>query len=303
MAALARAGGAGLSRVAAKRMREMLLHAGKEVEQAIAALDPVKEPASWFDPADSVTAGRLVAAALIAQPRVAIELVQPSYGAGVYAIYYKGDHPAYGPISGTETPIYVGKADPDSASAATPRQQGPKLSGRLADHRKTIRTVETYAKTNALAAGLHPLAIAHFECRKLVTATHAQMYAERHLIDMFKPVWNSETKICWGMSMHGDTTGRNNARPPWHVLHPGVSWALRENIVDSRPSTQIITDLAAHFGANLPYGSSEQIIDTFLKAFAQDPMAATTPVSDEAAENIDETIATGANGDEDDAPE
>ena len=227
-----------------------------------------------------------------------MELVQPSYGAGVYAIYYMGGHPAYEPISGTETPIYVGKADPNSASATTAREQGPKLSGRLAEHRKTIRTVETYAKTNPLAPGLHPLRIADFVCRKLVTATHAQMHAERHLIDMFKPVWNNETKICWGMSMHGDTTGRNNARPPWHVLHPGVPWALRGNIVDSRPATQIIADLAANFGANPPYVSGDHIIETFLKAFAQDPMVAATPVSDEAVENIDE-----ANGDDAEAAE
>lgn len=31
--------------------------------------------------------------------------VKLAYGSGVYAIYYNGDHPLYGAISGTEMPI------------------------------------------------------------------------------------------------------------------------------------------------------------------------------------------------------
>ena len=38
---------------------------------------------------------------------------QPFFGSGIYAIYYHGkDEPAYSLISNSETPIYVGKADP-----------------------------------------------------------------------------------------------------------------------------------------------------------------------------------------------
>lgn len=277
-----------LTKSGTKKLREALIEATRDVESVVAALDPVKEPKVWFDPADPVTAGRLVAAALIAQPRVPMELVQPAYGAGVYAIYYKGDHPAYAPISGTETPIYVGKADPASAGAATPREQGPKLSARLAEHRKTIRKVEEHAATTGLPDPLRPIRIADFECRRLVTATNAQMYAERHLIDLFKPVWNSDTKLCWGLSMHGDTTGRNNSRPPWHVLHPGVSWALRDNIEDSKPAAEILAALATHFTENPAFGSSDHIIEAFLLAFRQDPMAASSPIGDEALDVLAE---------------
>jgi hypothetical protein len=277
-----------LTKTGTKKLREALIEATRDVETVVAALDPVKEPKVWFDPADPVTAGRLVAAALIAQPRVPMELVQPAYGAGVYAIYYRGDHPAYAPIAGTETPIYVGKADPASASAVTPREQGPKLSARLAEHRKTIRKVEDHAGTVGLAEPLRPIRIADFECRRLVTATNAQMYAERHLIDLFKPVWNSDTKLCWGLSMHGDTTGRNNSRPPWHVLHPGVSWALRDNIEDSKPVAEILAALAAHFVENPAFDSADHIIETFLLAFRQDPMTAASPIGDEALEELAE---------------
>jgi hypothetical protein len=282
--ALAEVDPATLSRPASRKMREALLEVASDVDRAVAALDPIKEPKAWFDPADPVTSGRLVAAALIAQPRVSLELVQPSYGAGVYAIYYRGDHPSYAPISGTETPIYVGKADPASAGATTPREQGSKLSARLSEHRKTIRRVEEYAASIGLSPPLHPLKVSDFECRRLVTATNAQMYAEKHLIELFNPVWNSDTKICWGLSMHGDTTGRNNSRPPWHVLHPGVSWALRSNIEDSSPAEDIIGQLAAHFAANPAMMDKEHIIDQFIEAFEQDPMVAVAPVDDEAAE-------------------
>ncbi len=280
--ALGKVGSLTLTKAETKKLREALIEATRDVENIVAALDPVKEPKIWFDPADPVTAGRLVAAALIAQPRIPMELVQPSYGAGVYAIYYNGDHPAYAPIAGTETPIYVGKADPASVSAMTPREQGPKLSGRLAEHRKTIRAVETYAATTTLPVPLQALRIVDFTCRRLVTATNAQMYAERHLIELFKPVWNSDTKICWGLSMHGDTTGRNNSRPPWHVLHPGVSWALRDNIGDSKPPAEILSALASHFSENPAFESADHIIETFLYAFRQDPMASSKPIGDEA---------------------
>lgn len=305
--ALGKVDGLSLTKPATKKLREALLEANRDVEQAVAALDPVKEPKNWFDPADPVTAGRLVAAALIAQPRVPMELVQPSYGAGVYAIYYKGDHPAYLPIAGRETPIYVGKADPASAGAATPREQGAKLSGRLAEHRKTIRKVEEYAAKIPLPLPLYPLQIAHFECRRLVTATNAQMYAEKHLIDLFKPVWNSDTKLCWGLSMHGDTTARENSRPPWHVLHPGVPWALRTNIKDSRPAAEVMDDLARHFADNPAYESAEHIVEMFLEEFAQDPMTAAAPISDDSLEEIadadDEVAAEAAKDDREEAAE
>ncbi|WP_114945893.1 Eco29kI family restriction endonuclease [Microvirga calopogonii] len=270
--------GPSLSKVAAKRTRELLGEVKHDVGRAVASLDPVKEPTSWFDPADQNTAGRLVAAALLAQPRVPLDLVPRTYGAGVYAIYYIGDHPTYAPIAGTETPIYVGKADPASHSAMTPREQGQKLYGRLADHRKMIRTVEGYAVEKGLP---NPLHIADFECRRLVTATNAQMYAERHLISLFQPVWNSDTKICWGISKHGDTEGRSNDRSPWDVLHPGRKWAMAEKLKDSRSVEQILDDLKSHFAENTPFKDRDHVIELFLEAFAQDPMTATAPVTDD----------------------
>lgn len=72
----------------------------------------------------------------ISQPRLPLAAVveRRFYGAGVYAIYYEGKgEKAYQPLSGTETPIYVGKADPDEAYAETTEKQGEVL-GKVPAH-------------------------------------------------------------------------------------------------------------------------------------------------------------------------
>ena len=267
-----------LTKPAAKRTYELLAAIKVDVDRATAALDPVKEPLSWFDPSDPNTAGRLVAAALLAQPRVPLAYVPRSYGSGVYAIYYNGSHSLYAPISKSETPIYVGKADPNGTMAKTPRQQGVRLYGRLADHRKMIRAAETHGISLGRSELLR---LEDFDCRRLVTATNAQLFAERHLITIFRPIWNKETNICWGISKHGDTEGRSNSRSPWDVLHPGRAWAMATKLEDSRPASQIKADVAQHLKAYPAYKDRRFIIDLFLNEFIQDPMIAAKPVTDD----------------------
>ncbi|WP_211961392.1 Eco29kI family restriction endonuclease [Cupriavidus plantarum] len=238
-----------------------------EIEEARAELDPIKDPGSSFDPADPDTAGRLVALALIAQDKVPLARIARTYGSGVYAIYYRGDHPAYAAVSGSETPIYVGKADPKSADARTSREQGPQLYGRLADHRRMIRTVGEYAEKNLLP---HPLRIEDFLCRRLVCATNAQLVAERHLIGMFQPIWNNDSQICWGINKHGDAAEtRANKRSPWDVMHPGRPWAMAETLMDKMSQGTIISRIDAHFKMYPPHRSRSRIVRQFLAAFAQ----------------------------------
>lgn len=96
-------------------------------------------PRATFDPADPKAIGRMVSIALLAQPLIALEDIQPAYGSGVYAIYYRGEHPLYASISGSETPIYVGKADPANHDASTAREQGAKLTARASGARRHNR--------------------------------------------------------------------------------------------------------------------------------------------------------------------
>ncbi|MBV6410692.1 MAG: hypothetical protein GAKPKEKM_01514 [Rhodocyclaceae bacterium] len=256
-----------LSRAAANKAMADLLALTEEIEGARASLDPIKDPGASFDPSNPETAGRMVALALIAQDRVPLDRIAKTYGSGVYAIYYQGDHPAYDAISGSETPIYIGKADPKQADAKTPREQGPQLHGRLSDHRRMIRTVGEYAVRNSLP---HPLRTEDFECRRLVCATNAQLVAERHLIAAFKPLWNNEVGICWGISKHGDAaTTRANKRSPWDVLHPGRAWAMAESLEDKMSPELILSRIADHLAANPPQRSRVRVVRDFLTAFSQ----------------------------------
>ena len=225
-------------RAVVRRIRDGLAAHADAVEAVRSSTDPIKMPRATFDPADPKAIGRMVSIALLAQPLIALEDIQPAYGSGVYAIYYRGDHPLYSGISGSETPIYVGKADPVNHDASTAREQGAKLTARLLEHAGTIGTAEDYA--DHLPTHLSPIHLRDFACRRLVCATNAQLVAEKHLIRTFWPIWNSETKACWGMSKHGDSAKtRANKRSPWDVVHPGRAWALDERLVDSLTPDQI----------------------------------------------------------------
>ncbi len=278
-----------LTRPAAnKAMAELVALIG-EIEEARADLDPIKEPGASFDPSNPDTAGRLVALALIAQDKVPMARIARTYGSGVYAIYYQGDHPAYAAATRTETPIYVGKADPRSTDARTSREQGPQLYGRLADHRRMIKTVGSYAEAHGLP---HPLRIEDFLCRRLVCATNAQLVAERHLISTFRPIWNNEVGICWGISKHGDAaTTRANKRSPWDVIHPGRAWAMAESLEDKMSPEVITARIGEHFTENQTYRSRARIVRDLLDVFVQNAAMTAAEVTDD-----DDAVAAAVSG-------
>jgi len=170
------------------------------------ALDPVRHPLNVLDPSDPYTVGQLIADTLLVQPRIALADVaaEKFYGSGVYAIYYKGDFDAYQPARGTETPLYIGKVDPKTPGAETVEEQGTKLYDRLrADHARSVNDAEN-------------LDINDFECRYLVVKSAWQNTTETYLIARFKPIWNNEVGICYGIGKHGDSAKtRSNKRSPW----------------------------------------------------------------------------------------
>lgn len=252
-----------------RRIRKGLADHVVATEVARAATDPVLMPRANFDPSDPKVVGRMVALALLAQIRVPLSAVEQTYGSGVYAIYYHGDHPLYAAISGTETPIYVGKADPVSGDASTPREQGAKLTGRLLEHAGTIATAEAYAASHP-SDQFPPIRLADFTCRRLVCATNAQLVAEKHLIGMFWPLWNSETKACWGMSKHGDAAKtRANKRSPWDVAHPGRQWALDDLLVDSLTIDETAARIQTTLAKTPPRADHASLLEEVLSAFRQ----------------------------------
>lgn len=227
-------------------------------EMLLRDLDPARWPRFVFDPGDPAVVGRFIALALIAQERVPLAGIEPFHGSGVYALYYKGGFDAYAPIRGTETPIYLGKTDPRSDTARTPIEQGTKLYTRLKEHRGNIgKAADT-------------LDVADFDCRFLVVQTGWQGAAETYLINLFRPVWNSETDICYGLGKHGDKAStRANRRSPWDTLHPGRKWAGSEELEDARPSEKILADLKAHFSTGTIYRNMDRLLKSFVDELRQ----------------------------------
>lgn len=220
-------------------------------------LDPIRQPVSVFDPSNPKVVGRFVSLALVAQQRHPLATVPRSYGSGVYAIYYNGPFDLYAPISGTETPIYVGQAAPALNNARTPAEQGAKLCGRLTEHAKNIRKAGT------------TLSIADFEFRSLVVQSGWETAAEDYLIHLFKPIWNREMDILFGLGKHGDdATTRANKRSPWDTLHPGRAWASKST-EDSKTHDQIVAELDRHFTAHPTFTDLEGVLASFIDELRQ----------------------------------
>jgi hypothetical protein len=231
----------GLSPSKRRKLRADLEATLRKLELIQQNLDAVALPELVFDPTAPKIVGRLVAETLLLQPRRSLKDMADArfYGAGVYAIYYRGDFDAYRPVSGKEYPLYVGKADPAELHATGPREQGEKLSTRLRDHARSIR-------------GTTNLRVEDFDCRYLVVRSAWVETAEDHLIEHFKPVWNKEMKVCYGFGKHGDDPEtRGNKRSPWDTIHPGREWATREgNAPSAKSIEEIKTAILTHFKAS-----------------------------------------------------
>lgn len=242
---------------AAKKIRHSIEQSTTRLVNIATSLDPVLRPDSIFDPTDPNTAGRVVALTLVAQHRHSLDRIPDFYGAGVYAIYYKGDFAPYAMLKCKEHPIYVGKADPDNPAAKDAIRQGTKLSTRLREHAKSIRKART------------TLNIEDFECRFLIVQTGFQKSAEDYLINFFKPIWNSETKICFGLGKHGDSSDtRGNKRSPWDTLHPGRAWA--DGTTENQKAPELILEqINAHLAQYEPYKDIQEIFAHFTEDMSQ----------------------------------
>lgn len=228
-----------------------------ELAALLNSLDPIRQPSAVFDPSNPKVVGRFVSLALVAQQRHPLAEIPRFYGSGVYAIYYTGEHPSYVPIANTETPIYVGQASPTVNNARTPLEQGPKLCGRLSDHKKNIAKATT------------TLDLADFEFRSLVVQSGWETAAEDYLIHLFRPIWNSETKLLYGLGKHGDDADtRGNKRSPWDTLHPGRAWAAKSKEDAKSPDT-IAAELTRHFTEHPVFPDLEHVLASFLDELRQ----------------------------------
>lgn len=172
-----------------------------------------------FDPLAVENVGVTLAVELLEQPLHSLPPSDRFTGAGVYALYYTGNHSAYADLvalddgaGGTKYPVYIGSAVRENAKQGfNPRPTAQaRLWTRLGHHADSIREVE--------AAGLDTdFRLEDFRCRFLVLQDAYITLAESVLIATFRPAWN-------GMGFGSKVVGgeRMSGRPSlWDSLHPG----------------------------------------------------------------------------------
>ena len=196
-----------------------------------------------FNPLDKKHLGESVGQAMLRQPVHSLANLTKFNGAGVYAIYYSGDFPAYQEIAKRNSnrlytaPIYVGKAVPAGARKGKLSPAATEtLFKRLNDHRKSLENVEN-------------LYIEDFFCRFLIVDDIWIPLGESLLISKFSPIWNN---LIDGFGNHDPGSGRHaGLRPRWDVLHPGRPWAEK---LKPRTETmnQIIMEVKDHLRNNPP---------------------------------------------------
>jgi len=241
-----------------KKLNKEIERAANDLNGLAIELDPIKWPEAVFDPGNPRTIGFFIALALTAQTRHPLIDLQDFYGAGVYAIYYRGDFSLYTPISGTETPIYIGKCISSRENARIPKDQGNQLSKRLGEHRKNIIRAEETLEIN------------DFDYRALVVQSGWEAGAEDYLIRLFKPIWNKETKIIYGIGKHGDSAStRSNKRSPWDTLHEGRDWAGAKELTDKKSIQQIEAELKIHFSRIPAYNTANDLVAEFISELRQ----------------------------------
>jgi Eco29kI restriction endonuclease len=237
---------------AQRRLETGLREIAARIEGVIQQLHPIKQPGAVFDPSNPKIVGRFIALAMVAQERLPLANIDKFYGSGVYAIYYRGRHPLYNALSKSETPIYVGQASPNVANARTPTEQGAKLSARLLEHSKNIQRASASLDLN------------DFDYRTLVIQSGWETAAEDYLIHLFRPIWNSETNLVYGLGKHGDDAKtRANKRSPWDTIHPGRPWAGKSEQDAKSPQT-ISDEVVAHFLGHRVFKTVHEVLDEFL---------------------------------------
>ncbi|MDA2934215.1 Eco29kI family restriction endonuclease [Acidobacteria bacterium AH-259-D05] len=192
-----------------------------------------------YNPLDKKHLAESVAKALLEQPVKPLP-PEPFRRAGIYALYYSGDFPAYRRISAQKTesmwavPIYVGSAVPKGSRRGgfgLGKKPGKVLFNRLKQHANSIEQVEN-------------LDLSDFSCRYLVTDDIWIPLGEQLLIHWFSPLWNQHLS---GFGIHAPGKGRDKqATSEWDTLHPGRSFAR-----DLPPRTKTAEELIEKIDAIL----------------------------------------------------
>jgi Eco29kI restriction endonuclease len=172
-----------------------------------------------FNPLDKRNLGKSVVDALLTKPERPLGGLKKFLGAGVYALYYRGDYAPYATLSSRNQdegtiPIYVGKAIPQGGRKGTAIDvslDSTAIFRRLMEHAESIQQVAS-------------LELVDFTYRSLTVDDIWIPLGEAFLIQRFKPLWNL---VVEGFGNHTPGVGRfSGKRPLWDELHPGRPWAV-----------------------------------------------------------------------------
>lgn len=171
------------------------------------APSPADATSPQFDPLGLDLLGRNLREEMDGRPRMPLSEVKPFPGAGLYALYYKGDLEVYKELKGLDIPIYVGKASASDSSYGDPPDMAErKLFGRIRDHRSSIKQADNIDPS-------------HFDVRFLTLDDIWIVLGERALLRAYSPVlWNT---VMTGFGGNSPGRGRRNARSVWDSIHPG----------------------------------------------------------------------------------
>lgn len=205
-----------------------------------------------FNPLDKKNLGASVAEALLSKDAHPMDELTTFEGAGIYAIYYVGPHPAYELLSSLNKdgkfllPIYVGKAVPAGArmGLTNPEKVGSVLFKRLKEHADSIRAVNN-------------LDIKDFFFRFLVVDDIWIPLGESLIISRYKPVWNS---LIDGFGNHNPGKNRMaGLKPRWDLIHPGRTWS--ENLTPRNETEDEVIRDAQQYIQNLPLSLAQNFIE------------------------------------------
>lgn len=192
-----------------------------------------------YNPLSKLNLGKSVAEALLDREDFRLGELPAFEGAGIYVIYYDGDHPAYERLAEVnanewKVPIYIGKAIPSGGRRGNElfgEIRGRFLHNRLREHAESVQVAEN-------------LDIDDFGVRWLVVDDIWIPLGETLLITKFAPVWN---RALDGFGNHDPGAGRRAGLVPmWDVLHPGRPWAHLQ-----APRTETPADLEERVRAYL----------------------------------------------------
>lgn len=162
--------------------------------------------------------GASISGAILSTSPVQMSELTVFDGAGIYAVYYVGDFPAYKRLADANRneefgwPIYVGKAEPEGRRIGQAPSDQPKtkqLYERLKKHKRSLEAVSN-------------LNVEDFWVRWLVVDQIWTPLGETALITRYSPVWNTLVSGFGNNDPGGKRTAGLMSR--WDTLHTGRAW-------------------------------------------------------------------------------